>query len=168
MISWRTLVFGLSLLLAPGLGVAQESPFGGFKHDSKAPIEITADSLEVRQAESIAIFQGNVVAGQGTLRLTATVMRVAFDPDQENPETGAITNVKADGQVFLTNGAETAQGDAAEYDVTTGLVTMSDNVVLTQGENVLTGQSLRIDLNTGVAQVIGRVKSIFTPPNSSN
>ena len=42
-----------------------QAPFGGFKHDRTAPIEITSDALEVHQAENLAIFSGNVVAGQG-------------------------------------------------------------------------------------------------------
>lgn len=164
----KFLAIGAAILAVAGPVLAQDNPFGGFKHDSSEPIEITADSLEVRQAESIAIFSGSVVAGQGTLRMTADQMRVAFDPDQENPETGAITNVKASGNVFLTNGAETAQGAEAEYDVSSGLVTMSTDVVLTQGENAVSGQTLRIDLNTGVARMVGRVKSVFTRQSNSN
>ena len=57
-----------SLLAAP---VLAQSPFGGFRHDETQPIEIAADSLEVQEANGIAIFRGAVVAGQGTLRLTA-------------------------------------------------------------------------------------------------
>ena len=66
----------ICLALAAAPAGAQEGPFGGFKHDSKAPIEITSDSLEVRQAEQVAVFSGEVVAGQGTLRLTADKVTV--------------------------------------------------------------------------------------------
>src|SRR3546814_19308014 len=55
----------------PVAAQAPSGPFGGFKHDRSAPIEITSDALEVRQAEQLAICSGDVVAGQGTLRLTA-------------------------------------------------------------------------------------------------
>lgn len=139
-------------------------PFGGFKHDSTAPIEITSDALEVRQADNLAIFSGGVVAGQGTLKLTAERVEVRYDQNaQGNSETGAIENMQAEGDVFLTNGAETAQGQHAEYDVDSGIITMTGSVVLTQGENVISGQRLVIDLNAGTGKVEGRVRSVFTP-----
>lgn len=146
----------------------QAGPFGGFKHDSKAPIEIVADSLEVRQAESTAVFSGEVVAGQGTLRLTADRVTVIYDKSQASAEaTGKIQNMRADGNVFLSNGSETAKGAWAEYDVAGGMMRMGGDVVLTQGGNAISGQSLEIDLNTGTGKVdsagSGRVKSVFAP-----
>ncbi|MHA1529698.1 MAG: LptA/OstA family protein [Alphaproteobacteria bacterium] len=149
--------------------VAQsKGPFGGFKHDSSAPIEIVADALEVRQAENLAIFTGEVVAGQGTLRLTADTLAVTYAAEQSgtnaSADTGAIQNMRADGNVFLSNGAETAQGAWAEYDVASGKIRMGGSVVLTQGDNAISGESLVIDLNAGTGRIEGgRVKSVFTP-----
>ncbi len=170
--------------LVAGLAPAQTAgetggPFGGFKHDSSTPIEIVSDSLEVRQAEGIAIFAGTVKAGQGTLRLDADRVVVAFDPDETDQETGAIRNMRAEGNVFLSNGAETAQGDFAEYDVATGMMFLRGDVLLTQGGNAIAGNALQINLNTGQAEMTGgapaasgtggaggnsgRVKTIFQP-----
>lgn len=146
-------------------------PFGGFKHDREAPVEISADALEVRQADSIAIFSGQVVAGQGTLRLTAERVEVTFDPEAEGEgETGAIKTMKANGNVFLSNGAETAQGREAEYNLDTGMVRMRGDVILTQGDNVGKGETLVINLNTGEATMKGRVSLILKPtdPATSN
>ena len=144
-------------------GGPAKGPFGGFKHDRTAPLEVTSDSLEVRQAEGRAIFTGNVIAGQGTLRLTSKKMIVEFDEDKEggDSETGAITRVEATGDVFVSNGAETAQGEWAEYDLETGLVKMRGGVILTQGGNAGKGESLSINLNTGVARLGGRVTLSF-------
>ena len=167
----RGLILGLavSAVLAGPLAAQQNSPFGGFKHDRTAPIEITADSLEVRQAQQLAIFAGEVVAGQGTLRLTADRVEVKYDENSESDsETGAIQNMTAQGNVFISNGAETAQGERAEYDVASGMITMVGSVVLTQGENVISGQTLTINLNEGQGRVEGRVRSIFTPKKSDS
>ncbi|MGF1503053.1 MAG: lipopolysaccharide transport periplasmic protein LptA [Paracoccaceae bacterium] len=168
----------LPLILAAAVALAQEpGPFGGFKHDNKAPIEITSDALEVRQSEQLAIFSGQVVAGQGTLRLTADRVVVRYDEDQTDSETGAIQNLSAEGNVFLSNGAETAQGSRAEYDVVEGMMFMTGQVLLTQGRNAVAGDRLRINMNTGVAQMVGnrtaegapqaggqgRVRSVFVP-----
>lgn len=148
-------------LAAPALAQSN-SPFGGFKHDETQPIEIAADALEVQEANSIAIFRGAVVAGQGTMRLTANELEVLYG----GTETGQIRNLKARGDVFIANGAETAKGGFAEYDVENGKIVMTGGVTLTQGGNVVKGASLTIDLNTGRGAVDGgggRVKSVFTP-----
>lgn len=150
-------------------------PFGGFRHDSSAPIEVTSDSLEVREGEQIAVFTGEVVAGQGTLRLTADTVTVSYGGQGgetgETGETGEIDKMVAEGNVFLSNGAETAEGARAEYDVASGMMRMWGDVVLTQGQNAISGESLVIDLEAGTGRVEGsgqgpdggRVKSIFTP-----
>ena len=153
--------------LAAGPVLAQSGdPFGSFKHDNTQPIEITADSLAVNNAAQTATFTGAVEAGQGTLRLTADKVVVNYGAEGDANGSGNIDKLRADGTVFLSSGAETAKGEWAEYDVSQGVVTMGGNVVLTQGENAISGQSLRIDLNAGVGEISGgRVKSVFTPPS---
>ncbi len=156
--------------LAAGAALAQAAnPFGGFRHDSAAPIEITADALEVREAESRAIFTGEVVAGQGALRLTAQTLSVWYVArDGADPAAGAgggdIDRLRAEGGVFLSSGSETARGDWADYDVASGVVTMGGGVVLAQGDNAIRGERLVVDLNRGVGRVEGgRVQSVFRP-----
>lgn len=156
------------VLVAVLAGAQTKGPFGGFKHDSKAPIEIVADSLAVQQSQNLATFTGEVVAGQGTLRLTTDKLDVTYAAEKvgttANTDTGAIQHMRADGNVFLSSGSETAQGAWAEYDVAGGVVTMGGNVVLTQGGNAISGDSLVIDLNTGNGRIEGgRVKTIFAP-----
>ena len=146
---------------------APRGPFAGFRHDSSAPIEVTSEALEVRQDEEIAIFTGDVVAGQGTLRLTADKVTVSYDGDENGDPTGEITHLVAEGNVLLSNGAEVAEGARAEYDVTQGIMRMSGDVLLTQGENAISGQSLVINLAAGTGRVEAgageRVRSVFTP-----
>jgi lipopolysaccharide export system protein LptA len=164
----RSLIPALALALAlagAGGAPAQEdgSPFGGFKHDSSKPIEIVSDSLEVRQAENLAIFEGTVEAAQDTLRLTADKVTVSYGEAEGDAETGAIRRMVAEGDVFLSNGSETAEGEWGEYDVEAGMVRMRGDVVLTQGGNAIQGERLVIDMNTGTGRVEGRVRSIFSP-----
>ncbi|MEM6742778.1 MAG: LptA/OstA family protein [Pseudomonadota bacterium] len=148
---------------APAFGQT-ESPFGSFKHDASQPIEITADSLAVDQSRETATFSGEVIAGQGALRLTAEKVVVSYGGD-DGGDAGRIDKLRAEGAVFLSNGTETARGAWADYDVSGGLVTMGGDVVLTQGENAIAGQTLTIDLNAGTGKISGgRVRSVFTPP----
>ncbi|MEM1314738.1 MAG: lipopolysaccharide transport periplasmic protein LptA [Pseudomonadota bacterium] len=161
----RAAAFGALLICMAQASSAQtESPFGSFKHDASQPIEITADSLAVDQSQETATFSGEVVAGQGTLRLTAEKVVVSYGGAGEG-DAGRIDKLRAEGSVFLSNGTETARGAWADYDVAGGLVEMGGDVVLTQGENAIAGQSLTIDLNAGTGRISGgRVRSVFTPP----
>lgn len=168
----RVAALAMAATLAASAATAQsgDNPFGSFKHDSNQPIEITADSLAVNNQAQTATFTGEVVAGQGTLRLTANKVTVNYGGGaggggEAAPGTGEIDSLRAEGEVFLSSGAETARGEWAEYDVSGGVVTMGGNVVLTQGENAISGENLRIDLNAGVGEISGgRVKSVFSPP----
>lgn len=137
---------------------------GGFKHDRNAPIEITSESLEVRQAEQLVIFTGDVIAGQGQLRLTADEVIVVYDENSQNDgDAGAIKKMTATGNVFLSSCSETAQGDWAEYDVDAALVKMRGSVVLTRSVNVISGERATVNLTSGQGKVEGNVKSIFKP-----
>ncbi|WP_239031914.1 LptA/OstA family protein [Paroceanicella profunda] len=152
-----------------GLGGAN-SPFGSFKHDSTLPIEITSESLSVNQATKVATFQGEVVAGQGTMRLTAQQMEIFYDGTPQSgtsSDTGSIRLMRATGDVFLSNGSEAAKGKSAEYDVAKGVITLGGGVVLTQGDNAISGESLWIDLNSGVGEIKGRVKTVFQPGSNN-
>lgn len=167
---------------ASTIGLAQTAGVpGGFKHDSSQPIKISADALEVRQNEQIAVFTGAVDARQGDVRMQAQRLTVTYDPEAEDTsQSGAIRNVRAEGDVFISSTDSTASGNWADYDVATGNITMGDIVTLTQGtgatSNVIGGNSLTINLNSGVAQMQGRVSSSGQPgrvemilnPSSSN
>jgi len=153
----------MAILALSAASAQQSNPFGSFKHDATLPIEIVADSLAVDQGAKQATFDGAVEAGQGTMRLTAAKMVVSY-AGEGGGDTGKIDKLRAEGDVFLSNGAETAKGEWDDYDVAAGTVTMGGDVVLTQGENAISGQNLTINLNTGVGKISGgRVKSVFTP-----
>ena len=163
-----TLMIALAaLLLWAGAPRAQQaSPFGGFKVDPRAPIEVVADALEVRQSDQVAIFSGAVEATQADLRISAERLEVTYgDSGEQGP--GRIRFMKATGGVVIVNRDKTARAAWAEYDVTKGIIRMGGDVVLTQGRNVIKGERLVMNLDTGVGRIEGggkgRVKSVFTP-----
>jgi lipopolysaccharide export system protein LptA len=157
-----------TLLLATGAAgelAAQgaQVPFGGLSQDSTLPVEITADQLGLDQAAGTATFTGNVRVGQGDLRLAADEVQVFYVSGGDETGTGAIREMRAAGNVTLSNGAEAAEAARAVYDVAGGVVEMEGDVLLTQGANALSGERLRIDLDAGTGEMIGRVRTIFTP-----
>lgn len=54
---------------------------GGIAADPSAPVEVTADNLNVDQDTGSAVFSGNVVIGQGDLRLSAPSVQVTYAAD---------------------------------------------------------------------------------------
>ncbi len=157
---WHWAIF---VAMLPGLALAQaEVPFGGLSHDASLPVEITAERLDLDQAAGSAVFSGAVKVGQGTLRLAADRVEVFYDQAAAEP-TGTVQRMIATGNVTLANGAEAAEADNAVYEVAAGTIAMDGNVLLTQGQNALSSQTLNIDLNKGTGQLEGRVQTIFVP-----
>jgi len=155
----------LGLLFAAAFGTSiwaqgADVAFGGLQHDASQPVEITADELTVDQQTGQAVFVGNVVAGQGELRLSAGRIQVKYA--QENgQQTGEIDEIFASGGVTFVNGAEAAEARQAVYSVGAAEIVMTGDVVLTQGANALAGEELTVDLDTGKGRMTGRVKTIF-------
>src|SRR3954471_848520 len=90
------------------------------KHDTKKPIDITSDKLEVLQDESKAIFSGNVLAVQGDMKLKSDSMTVHYRKGAGNgggDKRDAVSKIDVSGNVFLTTTQETASGNSGTYDV---------------------------------------------------
>lgn len=147
----------LPLLALPAQ--AQQVAFGGLRTDTKAAVEVTADSLAVNQKDGTATFTGNVVIVQGPMRLQAAVVTVEYG----SADRSKISHLHAAGGVTLVSAAEAAEAKEADYSVATGDVILTGDVLLTQGENVISGQKLTVDLKTGTGQMEGRVRSVLQP-----
>lgn len=152
----------LLTILGPLAAAAQNAQiaFGGLKHDSSLPVEISADQLTVDQADGSATFIGNVLIGQGEMRLSAGKVRVEYAAGQGDA-TGMISRLIASDGVTLVNGAEAAEAREAIYTIDTGTIVLSGSVILTQGRNALSADRLVVDLKNGTGTMDGRVKTIL-------
>ncbi len=158
MIYFRSLALGLTLSLTAALALAQGAnvAFGSIKADPTLPVEVTADTLDVNQEDGSAEFKGNVLVGQGEMRLSAQRVLVIYDDNQSG-----IERLEATGGVVLVNGPDAAEADRADYTIDDGVIVMSGNVLLTQGANALSANQMTVNLTTGTAQMTGRVKTIL-------
>lgn len=138
---------------------AQTVAFGGIKADTKAPVEVSADSLSVNQSTGLATFSGNVVIGQGQMRLSAASVQVEYVAGSNQ----RIRRLHATGGVTLVSGPDAAEAQDAVYEVDSGNVTLTGNVLLTQGGNVMSGEKMLVNLASGTASVEGRVRTILQP-----
>ncbi len=125
------------------------------RHDTKAPIDIDAARIEVRDRENLAIFSGNVEVKQARLTLDAAQMRVFYERGQGSNSNLTILRLDASDGVTLTSPSERARSAYAVYDVEDRQITMIGNVVLTRGDSILRGQRLAIDLENGRSTLDG-------------
>jgi lipopolysaccharide export system protein LptA len=144
----------------PGLAMAQAGAFsfGQGTRDRAAPVEVSSDALSVDQNDNSALFTGSVVIAQGEMRLAAPRVRVVYLPDRSGIET-----LEASGGVTLTSGEDAAEAQDAAYNLGTGMIELRGNVLLVQGTNAISGDTVIVDTNAGTAQVTGRVKTILRP-----
>ena len=64
-----------------------------------------------------------------------------------------IFYLEARGNVVVTQKDQVVTGETAVFDTKTNLITMLGGVVLTQCRNVLRGDRLAVDMTTGVSRV---------------
>jgi lipopolysaccharide export system protein LptA len=154
-------------------------------HNSNAPVDVTADRIEVQDRADRALFVGNVHATQAELVLDTDRLTVAYSnkPGASGATSSAAGGVQihrldAAGGVVVHSPSETAKGDLGIYDLDRKLITIIGNVRLTQKDNLVTGQRLVINLDTGRAVVDGgppgvnssggRVTGHFTVPQKNS
>ncbi len=166
------LIASLSLYTgSPTISLAQgiSGSVGNLAVDSDAPIHIESDSLEINEPKSIATFLGNVRASHDGMLLTADQLRIEYRGAKAGAPT-ELRNIIADGDVVVWVDDQVAKGNRVHYNFASNTVTLSGGVVLSQGTNVLSGESMIVDLTTGKANMVStsrrkgeRVRGVFTP-----
>lgn len=181
---WLARMMTSCLIVGGAIGpvAADSGTMGGFATRPNAPIEIEADSLEVQNKAQTATFVGNVIVTQDDMKLRADRL-VVFYARQPDTAAGAgkggrIDKIEAKGAVHISSkDNQSADGDWANYMVKDRQIEMGGKVVLRQEGNVISGEKLRVDLNTGVSRILGgasagaggtggkgRVKGLFQTP----
>jgi lipopolysaccharide export system protein LptA len=176
----RSGAFALALIAASDAG-AQSAVTGvpnamqGFSQNRDQPIQIDAATLEMRDKKKEATFSGNVKVVQGDTTMTSKTLVVFYESTPAatpaaNSKAAAkaapipaaapgpggsssIRRLEARGNVVVTQKDQVVTGETAVFDTKSNLVTMLGGVVLTQGKNVLRGDRLMVDMTTGVSRV---------------
>jgi lipopolysaccharide export system protein LptA len=149
----------------------------GFSQNRDQPIQIEAASLEMRDKKKEATFSGNVKVVQGDTTMTSKTLVVFYESgsgqaatpaanakpaaksaamQSATPGPGGASSIKrleARGNVVVTQKEQVVTGETAVFDTKTNLITMMGGVVLTQCKNVLRGDKLYVDMTTGVSRV---------------
>lgn len=131
---------------------------------SEGPVDITGDRLEV--IDDVATWTGNVRAVQGEAILSADRLVANRSAD------GDFDRLTAEGSVRYSNGKEAITGKVGVYDASARTITISQDVVVTQGEQVMTGGELVYWIDTGkilfTAPSGRRIRGIFYAKGSGN
>src|SRR5437016_6501510 len=176
--------------LAQGAMSGVPNAMQGFSQNRDQPIQIDAATLEMRDKKKEATFSGNVKVVQGDTTMTSKTLVVFYESTQApaaapappanskaaaksapmqstTPGPGGSSSIKrleARGNVVVTQKDQVVTGEAAIFDTKANMMTMQGGVVLTQCNNVLKGDRLKVDMTTGVSRVesdTGKVQGLF-------
>jgi len=162
-------------LLMPVLAAAQgprpasatpvQSMIQGGSQDQ--PVQIEAASLEVRDKNKTATFSGNVQVVQGDTTMKCQRLLVFYGEevgiaqngnpppkpaaDKKSPQN--IRRIEARGGVTVVTKDQNASGDLGVYDLLAKTITLTGNVVVSQGQNVIHGERVVVDTVSGNAKV---------------
>ncbi|GEM_PF-2352186 len=154
----------LGMALPAGLAgpaAAQAVDTTGLKEagNTARTVDFAADSMKVDRDKEHIVLNGHVEATRGKVNLTSNELVVEYVDSLNNAK---FLNAK--GNVVITSGDQVIRGQWARMDVDANTVTLGDDVEVTQGDTVLTGKKLFINLDTGESQMTGgRVKGRFIP-----
>jgi lipopolysaccharide export system protein LptA len=148
------------------------------------PVQIDAKNLEVQDKRKTATFSGNVKVVQGDTTMTCRKLEVFYGQElgiassdapvvKTNSTAAVVPNaqnirlIRATGDVVVVSKDQNATGDVGIYDLPAKTITLTGNVVLGQGKNVIHGEKLIVDTVTGNAHVEGAtqngVRAVIVP-----
>jgi len=171
--------------------------------DKDQPVQIEAASLEVRDKSKMATFSGDVQVVQGDTTMKCQKLIVFYGqevgiaqagaqggaqpPDAKPAQTSVlpgpkgaqnIRRIEARGGVTVITKDQNASGDLGVYDLIAKTITLTGNVVVSQGQNVIHGERVVVDTVTGNARVESnnqggggtpsRVRALIQPNQGQN
>ena len=184
---------------AAGAAAAGQVPDAASENQQQ-PIQIESATLEVRDKDKMATFSGDVTVVQGDTTIKCQTLVVFYGGGAAGRQTVAAANppgangsparlqrtsvmpqgqqdirrIEARGGVTVISKDQSASGDLGVYDLKKKTVTLTGNVVVSQGKNVLHGDRVVVDTVTGNAHLDSgvssqnRVRALILPNKGEN
>ena len=185
---WIFAAIAAALVLPASAAAQGPSPGPAGAQNQDQPVQIDAQTLEVRDKQKTATFSGDVRVVQGDTTMRCKSLVVFYGEEigltGEKPVVRAktttgtapgsqkIRRIEAHGDVTVTSRDQNASGDLGVYDLHGKTITLTGNVVVSQGKNVIHGERVGVDTVTGNARVEsapgasqGRVRALIIPNN---
>ncbi|HET9512036.1 MAG TPA: LptA/OstA family protein [Sphingomonas sp.] len=152
-------LFALSLLAT--------SAAAQVRHNSNAPIDFNAGTIELQDRANRAILSGGVNVRQANMTLEAQRMTVAYT-GQITEGSPQVSRLDASGGVTVTRPNQRAKSQYAVYDLNRRLIMMLGGVTLVEGAgNTVSGGRLTINLDSGRATIDGSSVGTTKAPDGS-
>jgi len=146
--------------------------------NSNAPVDITADELETANSACTSIWRGHAEALQADARLRADTLTAEFalKPGGKTGACGDLQRLRAEGSVYYVTPQQKVHGDLGIYEAASSTLTVTGDVVATQGMNVLRGSKMVFNTETGQGRMVGgasgpnkgnRPRAVFYPKQSN-
>jgi lipopolysaccharide export system protein LptA len=155
--------------------------------NSKAPIDVVADNLETSNSGCTYTWTGNAEALQDTARIRADKLVIinkvgSTKPGKSSSSSGAgncgdMDRMEAHGNVFYVRPGQRVRANDAIYEAGSTVITMTGDVVAVRDQNVLRGDKMVFNTDTGQGQVVGtskgrgskdRPRGVFYPKSSDD
>lgn len=168
-------LLAVTLLFGTAAGAHAQSASNAFAGmgDNDQPIQIEADRLEIIDNQNTALLTGNVSVVQGSTILKARQIKVFYlRSGQQNQTNSGIRQIDASGKVAIRSEDNHVTADKASVDMVKEFVTLSGNVLISQGQNIVKGCIVTVDLKSNVSNVRpcggsssgnGRIKLLLDP-----
>ncbi len=175
--SFVVIICSFVLLLAVGAGEAQdkkgtskggEKSVGlgtgfGFDTNSRAPIDISSDTVEGDQKQNTVTFKGNVIAKQENTTVSSNLLVITYDPENKR-----VKEIVASGNVKVVSLDRRATGQRVIFNQDENKVILEGDAVIREGENVVRGERVTYYINEERSIVEpskgGRVTTTIVPP----
>jgi lipopolysaccharide export system protein LptA len=144
-------------LLATGTAIAQSAMQGvpnamqGFTQNRDQPIQIEAASLEMRDKKKEATFAGNVKVVQGDTTMTSKTLVVFYDSGGDKPAANAPQPAAKGAKAAPMQTAQPGPGGSSSIK----RLEARGNVVVTQKDQVVTGETAVFDTRTNLITMLG-------------
>lgn len=132
------------------------------KDFGKLPTNITSDTLTLNAKTRIFTYKGNVTVTQGDMTLLSKVVEGSYSEKNE------IQKIVARGDVIITKAEIKATSQLATYDAVAGIITLTENPQLQQGESVLIADRIKVYVRENRSQAEGNVRVTFVKKDMPN
>ena len=146
----------LNGFLVPAVAMAKEQP-----------IQIEADKMTAQDKKQTVVFEGDVDARQGDVRIQSDTMTIYYlENEDESEEDGKyaqqVDKIICTGNVEVTSKEWLGTSDTMHYISRKNLIKLIGNAKAFQDQNMVQGERIHYYLDTGTSEVLGGVKTEVT------
>ena len=114
---------------------------------------ITANKqIEYWEKRRMAVARGNAVARREDRMLRADVLVAYLDRNRQGKT--EVRRIQAFDNIVIVTTQDTVRANKGVYNVQSGIATLTGNVRIMRGKNLLAGERAEINLNTGISRLL--------------